>query len=328
MTATFALFASDLLNGAEPVPRLAGGFVQLDDGAMRLSGAQWAAFLGKMTEIGLDTIVVQRLELVRQDGKLEVFHRDGAADPTAVLLRYADAHALKVFVGLRQDEQWDVLRKKKESLAALLEVNRKLADQAWTRYGANKSFRGWYLPQELANYKFSPEEIGLLHGYFKALSGHCRGLQRNRKDVAISPYFNPADETWLNRPPDYRRDLGRILDGSEVTIVMLQDGVGARNIRPQEFAEKVDPYYRAVKTLASANRQFWANVEAFEQDETPTTFSRLEAQLRTARRHADVLVTFDCYHYLNPLGHSHGPEHAAAEERLYTAYKQAITPRR
>jgi hypothetical protein len=41
--------------------------------------------------------------------------------------------------------------------------------------------------------------------------------------------LTPRDwNAFLTGPEDYGRNLKTILDGSEVTVVMLQDGVGAR----------------------------------------------------------------------------------------------------
>jgi hypothetical protein len=76
-----------------------------------------------------------------------------------------------------------------------------------------------------------------------------------------------------------------------------------------------------VKTLANKMCQFWASVESFQCDQMPTSFERLAAQLRCAKKYAEMIVTFDCYHYLNPLGFSHDPVHKAVEEKLYAAYK-------
>lgn len=326
MGAILAVCLSTLMASVDPVPRLAGGFVQLDDDAMKLTPQDWRAFLDRMAEIKLGTLFVQRLEFVDKDGKFTPYHRAEGTDPTGEILRYADERGMKVFVGLRQDERWDTLRKQEVTIDALLEENKKLARTAWDKYKSHGSFKGWYLPQELANYVFTADELDLLNGYFRSLSRHCRGLGDGRKDVAISPYFNPASKPYLTGPVDYGLNLKKILDGGEITVLMLQDSVGARDIKPVEFAAKVEPYYREVKSLASETRRFWANVESFEVGLTPTTFGRFEAQLRTARKYAETIVTFDCYHYLNPLGFSHAtsPQHKAAEAKLYADYKQAV----
>jgi hypothetical protein len=84
--------------------RRSGGFIELDDDAMKLTRQDWEAFLGRMAEIKLDALIIQRLEYVSPKGEFKSYHRQDRTDPTEEILRYADGHRMRVFVGLRQDE--------------------------------------------------------------------------------------------------------------------------------------------------------------------------------------------------------------------------------
>lgn len=309
----------------KPLPKLTGGFIQLDDVAKSLK-ERWSEFFEQMSKIRLNTFIIQYLESVDRD--CTKFNAIEGADPVEEILKQAAMMHGSVYIGLRNYQAWDELRKNEKYINTVLTENQRLADLVWKRYGAHPSFKGWYIVQELANYKYEKkEELDLLNGYFVTLSKYCRAIDRNQKPVAISPYFNPTDD--FKNAPDFASDLKTILKDSEVDIVMLQDSVGERQIKPDEFPEKVKPYYEALKALATANgQQFWANVESFKwvgKNRRPTDFATFKQQLLTADEYSKTLVTFDCYHYMNPLGFSHEKEqeHRDAEKLLYDEYEKA-----
>ena len=88
-----------------------------------------------------------------------------------------------------------------------------------------------------------------------------------------------------------------ILGASEIDIVMIQDGVGARGVAVADFATRVLPYLAAMKAAAdAAGRQMWVNAESFAGD-APAPRARFRAQLKVARTVTPSIVTFEYASY-------------------------------
>jgi len=84
-----------------------------------------------------------------------------------------------------------------------------------------------------------------------------------------------------------------ILASSEIDIVMLQDGVGARDVAVADFGTRVTPYLVAMKSATdAAGRQLWVNAESFAGD-GPAPRARFRAQLELARTVTRSIVTFE-----------------------------------
>ena len=191
----------------DPSPKLSGGFIQYQGATTALSKDDWLRVCQAMLNIGLKTVILQQTEF--QDGETVTSYiprKKGELDPTDIILKFADDKKMNVFVGLRYVKQWDTIRKNEGEATKQLDANKLLASKVWDRYKKHPSFAGWYLPQELANYGYSDDEIAILKGFFEALSKHCTTLA-NGKGVAISPYFNPC----LAEPKQFSSDIKRIV---------------------------------------------------------------------------------------------------------------------
>jgi hypothetical protein len=77
-----------------------------------------------------------------------------------------------------------------------------------------------------------------------------------------------------------------MLSSSVVTIVAMQDGVGARSVPTTELPTRVTPYLAAMHRACSAN-----GVEMWRTE--PAPFARLEQQITTARAVTPNLVTYE-----------------------------------
>ena len=90
-------------------------------------------------------IIVQRT--VEDDGVV-CTGRGEFLDSTEIVLRYSEMHDMEACVGLKDDSLWNDLWWNELFLA---EPRPKTA--AWRviqhRYGRNRAFRGWYIPQEM-----------------------------------------------------------------------------------------------------------------------------------------------------------------------------------
>ena len=146
-------------------PRLGGAFIQFDGCNREWTPRTWEVELAKMKAAKLDVVIVQYMEARADDdpptSEEYVPEAKGDPDPLTTILDYADRHGMKVFVGLRYDarllksELLNEPGKLKKALADELGRNSGLAGRLTKRYRlkARKSFEGWYLPVEVANFE-------------------------------------------------------------------------------------------------------------------------------------------------------------------------------
>jgi hypothetical protein len=290
-------------------PRLGGGFIQLQGWMLKMPPDEWSRELDAMHAAGLDTIIIQYLQYGRQSF---IPTEEKATDPTREILRFADAHGMRVFLGTKADDgwwNWDA-----DFLERSLADRKRLIRAIHSRYAAHRSFAGWYLPEEVSG-SLSPARVRLLRGYFRSQSDDCKALRN--QPVAFAPYFS-----HLTSLDSMRTIYAELLDGAGIDVVMLQDGVGARGW-DRDLEERIIPFFRMFREVC--NRRgvaLWSDLECFQRRRpephsgfVPTTPARLIRQLRAVAPHVDRIVTFDFFHYMSP--HRGDPQRT-----LYEAYRR------
>jgi hypothetical protein len=308
---------------------LDGAFIQLwPEMSTNMSEAQWHEVLTAMKNAGLKTIIIQYL----RHNDTDLFPANpGQFDPTEEILSYADSHVgTHVFLGLGYDTAWYNQWKNDQFLRLLAEKNRLLATQLWTRYGArHKSFSGWYIPQEAWNENYSDEQIKNLQLYYTEVVRHCKSLSKGLL-VAVAPFFNPNEEfigtveTPAQNAERFAKAYAQLLDGSQIDIVMLQDGVGARKIEPSNFNERIVPYFDAFKRFCAPKvKELWADLEAYRtvgDERRPAEAARFIKQIEMLGPLATHAVTFEFFHYMNPKGNLKPLNYQQEQAQLYQAY--------
>jgi Domain of unknown function (DUF4434) len=239
--ACLAVAASD-----DAVPYLSGAFIQLNDCNKNWAAQSWHEVLRRMRRARLDIVIIQYLESIDANGMPSgsfVPRAEGEHDPVAVIMDYADGAGMSVFLGLRYDARLlgsqflNTPAALRAALAEELPQDLHLARELAHRYhlqGRN-SFGGWYLPTEIANFSVQSgvapgdDWITQLNGFTAALSRACRSLVP--RPVAVAPYFNghTKGSDYLVDCAGMQGILIGVLQCSDVSIVMLQDGVDLRH---------------------------------------------------------------------------------------------------
>lgn len=329
-----------------------GAFIQYNSGIIKTKNNPdgwseniWQDELEAFRQAGMDTIIIQFLELDKEsfipDPKDKL-----AVDPTEAILTYADAHRIKVFIGL-WNKEWE--GKKIRSLDNdLIKANdkncKRVAQTALKKYGKHDSFVGWYIPQEIWNIKWDPTQITRMRNLYRLISDNAKKLDQNNKPVAISPYFDPNN--YKGDDPNPQETYKALLQNSGIDILILQDGVGANCLETKEKIDStVKHYFQQFHNAANAaGVKFWGNLESFKTisggclDEyktkqilEPTDINRFSAQIEAALRRADgdvpmfeKLVTFDFFEFMSPI---HPGKTFAARKQLYNDYKSKFIDR-
>jgi hypothetical protein len=292
--------------------RIDGTFIQYQDWMMGMDEAAWRREMDAVRSAGIDLVIVQWLE---HENRRFIPADSNACDPTRVILDYADEHHMRVFLGLATIDRWHERITYPHYLDRAALLSMRLADKAWARYGRHPSFAGWYIPQELRYYEFTPEYISALRGFLKRQADHCRAVSGG-KPVSVSPCLAQSPS-----PEAFRKLFGELLAGSGIDIVILQDGVGA-NRQGRHLDTNVAPYFAAMREICARNEiELWSDIEIFRHrpqgsGREPASIERILAQIDAESPFVSSFVMFDFFHYMSPY-------RGDAQKKLNEEYRSA-----
>ena len=187
-----------------------------------------------------------------------------------------------------------------------LDLDLKVADELWERYGSSKAFKGWYFSKEIG--KDDPDAVGI----FLKLAKHCKEISGGLP-IMISPWVSVLPgikrnhggkvPEWNDTPIDFdafRESWDRIMDRIEgaVDIVAWQDGYAPYAQLPK--------LYRLQKDLAVKHgMRAWINTESFDRDMPfrfpPIDWRCLRYKLECAAEAGiDEAITFEFSHFMSP----------------------------
>ncbi len=290
--------------------QLAGGFIQYQPSMMSLSQEQWNSELAAMHRAHMNLVVLQFLQ---NNSDSFIANKPEATDPTSCIMSYAASHHMQVIVGLTTDDAWWMRWSDPAYLRDQAKLCSALAARIWAKYGKYPSFAGWYIPQEMWDGKYSRTQAEQLNQFLRTVSAECHRLSGD-KPVCIAPFFahNAA-------PKDITAVYTTILSHSGVNVLMLQDGVGARNWHV-DIAGNVVPYFRAFRSAClNTGVEMWSDLEAFQTTVKPSggmvpaSIRRIKRQLTAEMPYVTRFVTFDFFHYFSPY-------RGAAQAKLYHEY--------
>ena len=294
---SLVVLAEDLGPGAL---RLDGTFVQYQSWMLAMDAESWRTELDAMRRARLKMIILQWTG----DGNTP-FWTD-SVDPAAIIFDYAAKHGIEVYAGLLKETISSQAKGTSDPLTELALRQQKWAEQVWVRYGSHTCFCGWYIPQEIALTGLPEVAAARFNTYYREVSTTCKELSQG-KPVAIAPYFNGQQAPSL-----IGADLKRIVAGTGVDVVMLQDGVGARGW--DEDVERVTPYFEVCrKVCEELGVRLWSDLECFTRDFAPAWIDRIQGQFTTEAAFVEKFVTFDFFHYMSP-------QRGAAQKELFGAY--------
>ncbi|MCI5779599.1 MAG: DUF4434 domain-containing protein [Lentisphaeria bacterium] len=281
---------------------------------------EWERDFRSMKDIGIDTVIMIRCGLRQYLAypSAVLTERENCLPPFCDLpdmfLTLAEKYSMKFYFGTydfglppdRRDFQWE------------LDVNKRVVEEAWRRYGHRRAFRGWYLSSEISRKSGSvAEAYATLGNFCKQISG---GLP-----VLISPFIQGvkanADQGIAagSIPPEQHQkewdEIFACIQGA-VDHIAFQDGhVDIRELRG---------YLEINMALARKYRiDCWTNCETFDRDMPirflPIKWEKMWHKLRIAESVGiEKAITFEFSHFMSPNSaylQAHG---------LYDRYREYI----
>ncbi len=266
---------------------------------------EWERDFVSMRQVGIDTVI-----LIRSG------HRRWMTFPSRVLaerencylppvdlvdlfLELAEKYGMQFYFGTYDSgKYWHA-----GEFAREMELNLRLVEEVWQRYGHRRAFGGWYLNQEV-----SRKVAGIIDLY-AGVGRACKELSGG-KPVMISPYIDGVKNVYsfgseLGRDAGvgvaaHEREWDEILGGiaGAVDIVAFQDG-------HCEYDELAD-YLTVNRMLARRHGlQCWTNCESFDRDMPikflPIKWEKMLLKLQAAAAAGiDKAITFEFSHFMSP----------------------------
>lgn len=285
--------------------------------------AEWDADFSHMKAVGIDSVYLIRSghqKFITYPSKVLVNEEKCYLPPVDLVqmfLELAEKHGMKFYFGLYDSGQyWANGQFQKE-----VDLNLKVIDEVWAKYGHFKSFKGWYLSQEI-----SRRTAGFIDLY-STLGKHCKEISNNLPTF-ISPWIDGKKSVWsfnaeVSREQsvslkEHEQEWDEIFDGISkfVDVVAFQDG-------GVDYHE-LDGFFEVNKRLARKyNMDCWTNAETFDRDMPikflPIKFEKLRMKLEAARKAGmDKAITFEFSHFMSPQSAYLQAGH------LYDRYKEYI----
>ena len=267
---------------------------------------EWDTDFAHMKKMGIDTVVLIRCGYKKWlTYPSEVLIREEKAyrppvDLVGMFLSLAEKYDMQFYFGLYDSGKywWEQGNYQKE-----VDINLKVIDEAWEKYGLSSAFKGWYLSQEVSR------KTGDIMSLYARLGKHCKAISNNLPTL-ISPYIDGkkailSNQSTLTRADhisieQHEKDWDEILGTIQgaVDILAFQDG----HVDYHELAD----YFAINKKLADQyNMQCWTNAESFDRDMPikflPIKWEKLLLKLEAAQKAGlEKAITFEFSHFMSP----------------------------
>jgi hypothetical protein len=286
----------------EPQMKITGTFldeISHDIPSQNWGVKEWERDFRVMQGAGIDTVILIRCGYKRwMTYPSEVLQKERRgfappADLVRLFLDLSEKYGMSFYFGTYDSgEYWHQGQHEKER-----DINRRVVDEVWRKYGGSPAFKGWYLSQEV-----SRNVLGIIDIY-TSIGRHCKEIS-NGLPVLISPFIEGIKAKLVLSdgitPEQHEQEWNEIMAGirGAVDIVAFQDG----HVDFSELAE----FLEINKRLADRyGLRCWTNSETFDRDMPirflPIKWEKLRLKLQGARAAGlEKAITFEFSHFLSP----------------------------
>jgi hypothetical protein len=265
---------------------------------------EWDRDFEMMKAIGIDKVILIRSGFKRwmtYPSEVLQKYQNGFKPPVdlvAMFLELSEKYDMAFYFGTYDSGlYWQQGEHQKE-----VDLNKRVVEEVWNRYGKSRAFKGWYLTQEVSRNTHKIVDIYASMGRF------CKEVAD--LPVLISPYIEGVKAVWafssdITRtdgitPTQHEKEWDEIMSGIKgaVDIVAFQDG-------HVDFSELVD-FLTINKSLADKHGlQCWTNSETFDRDMPikylPIKWEKLRLKLEAAcEAGIEDAITFEFSHFMSP----------------------------
>lgn len=285
---------------------------------------EWERDFQHMVHMGINTVILIRCgykqwitfpsKVLREEEKAY----PPPLDLVQLFLTLSERYGMAFYFGLYDSGKywWEQGDYQKE-----IDINLKVIDEVWERYGQSAAFKGWYLSQEVSR------KTGQVIELYARLGKHCKAISGGLPTL-ISPYIDGTKAILSSQPSltkaesitlrQHEEEWDEILSGIKeaVDILAFQDG----HVGYDQLAD----YFSLNKTLADRHGlRCWTNAESFDRDMPikflPIKWEKLLLKLQAAQQaQLEKAITFEFSHFMSPQSAYVQAHH------LYQRYMEAL----
>ncbi|WP_420604282.1 DUF4434 domain-containing protein [Flagellimonas sp.] len=266
---------------------------------------EWDKDFQHMKKMGINTVVLIRCGYQKflTYPSAYLIQKKGCFTPPVDLvqqfLELSDEYGMDFYFGTYDSgEYW-----KTGDMTNEVDVNLKVIEEVFQKYGHYQSFKGWYLSLEL-----SRKTKGAITSIAQ-LGKHCKAVSNNLP-VLISPWIDGKKAVMASESAtakdnaismeEHFKEWNEIFEGIQgaVDIVAFQDG--------HVDYDELEEYLVINKKLADTyGMQSWTNIESFDRDMPikflPIKFEKLLLKMQAAKRAGcEKAITFEFSHFMSP----------------------------
>jgi len=288
----------------------------------------WAGLITDMHDAGMDTVLILNCAFwgrplyPANPITVGIQLPMGSRDPLGCILRRADDEGMDVYAGLGffgrcslcfnsdltpQHDQWLV----------------NMAEDILEKYGRHKSFKGFYLSNEISAVK----QGGLF--IEKEFQDTCEFVRLLRRRIGGLKLVTSPDN--LKKPrPEQLHNLTEQLRQMNIDIFAYQDHAGFG----WDYREAAEGFKMISGIHHSLKQQLWVNCELFSFDQRPdgrkicipADFSRIRDQLQIAAQIADKIICYQYQGIMNRWSETVNIGHRDSDKRYgeYMQYRNEI----
>lgn len=260
---------------------------------------RWIAELTMLKDIGINEII---LETIADTGvKYAVYptkipgYTCNDIDMVGTVLSVADSLGMKVRIGLGfNNEWWTMNASSQDWLNSEASINNTIAKEILNMYGTHASFQGWYIPHEFCQLTaINTTQQSYLNSFLKQITSDIK--INSVKDIMIAPFYSGKSSLLVS----WSTMLQNILTGTGITIVALQDSIGAgfNNIN------QLDSLYSYTKRATDVlGIKLYADTETFDMNGSKYISApqkSISKQLSIESKYVQGFVAFSIDHYQN-----------------------------
>lgn len=266
---------------------------------------EWDMDFHYMKKAGIDTVILIRSGYQKwQTFPSNVLMREEGAYPPPLdlvdmFLQLSEKHGMAFYFGLYDSGKYWVSGR----YAQEVELNKKLIDEVWEKYGHRSAFKGWYLSQECSR------KTGEIIDLYAGLGHHCKSVSGGLPTLispyidgvkSISQYLMTTEREQGVSLREHEKEWSEIFDGirDAVDIVAFQDGHVA-------YDELTD-FLLTNKAMGDKyGLECWTNSETFDRDMPikflPIKWEKLKLKLeKAAAAGIKDAITFEFSHFMSP----------------------------
>lgn len=266
---------------------------------------EWDLDFQAMRAIGIDTVILIRCGYRRwMTYPSQVLQeREGCYPPPLDLvdlfLTLAEKYGMEFWFGTyNSGRYWHQGQFQEE-----VDINLRVLDEVWARYGHRPAFKGWYLSQEVSR------RTGGIIDIYARMGRHCKEISGNLPTLispwiqgvkAVSAFTGQTRQAQGITLEEHEREWNEIMAGiaGAVDIVAFQDG----HVEFDELAS----FLSLNKALAERHGlRCWTNSKSFDRDMPikfpPIKWEKLLLKLNAAEQAGmEKAITFEFSHFMSP----------------------------